>query len=772
MPTKNLLLTTVRGQAASRAVIAGGSRISTVADAQYLLQMEDERTVRDNIIVKRVGRDLQVFVDGVDEPNLTLENFYGEGVHAQLGNVDADGQIHAYALTNGPGSDGHPLLVDGESAALFLGGPALGVLPEISAPADHAAALPLWPYLLGAAAIGTAGVAYHRHMQDSDHDSAPAAADTTPPPLPTDWHADRSGIGGKAEAGCTVVIYYNGSKLTEVPVDDHGDWQVTLEDFPVAGPHTYSFTIEVIDKAGNSSGQTKPIEYIVPPWSGKAEIVQVIDHLGSVQGEIQPNGLTNDPRPQLMGRCSTGTVFVTIFDGATVLGTVRPHSDGTWTFTPPIDLGEGPHSLTTQAFGGVSGSGEPSVAWNFTLDTTPPALPTDWHADRSGIGGKAEAGCTVVIYYNGSKLTEVPVDDHGDWQVTLEDFPVAGPHTYSFTIEVIDKAGISSGQTKPIEYIVPPWSGKAEIVQVIDHLGSVQGEIEPNGLTNDPRPQLVGLCSTGTVFVTIYDGATVLGTVRPHSDGTWTFTPPIDLGEGPHSLTTTAFGGVSGSGEPSPAWTFTVDTTPPALATDWFVDNESGKGEAEAGSTVVAYHNGEKLTEVSVGDDGKWHYTLENPQPLSFGSHSFTVEVIDKAGNSSGLSTPIDLCIIPPATGREDNSAHSAIATGSNASSWDNGAINVSTLVPELAGNVTITAERTESANTQGDAGASFSRTLPASVALEDLLADSAHSLFPMGSNRSVGDHQDWSVRADAAYPSTVGTDLNALLLQVNASLV
>ena len=158
MPGKNLLLTTIHGQTASRAVIAGGGKVTAIADAQYLLQMSDERTARDNIIVKRAGDDLQIFIDGIDEPNLTLENFYGDETHAQLCNVDADGQIHAYLRTDGLGSDGHLLLADGESAPLFLGGPALGVMPEaIGATTDHAAAIPLWPYLAGAAAIGAAG---------------------------------------------------------------------------------------------------------------------------------------------------------------------------------------------------------------------------------------------------------------------------------------------------------------------------------------------------------------------------------------------------------------------------------------------------------------------------------------------------------------------------------------------------------------------------------------------------------------------------------------
>ncbi|WP_236199000.1 Ig-like domain-containing protein [Pseudomonas pseudonitroreducens] len=765
MPGKNLLLTTIHGQTASRAVIAGGGKVTAIADAQYLLQMSDERTARDNIIVKRAGDDLQIFIDGIDEPNLTLENFYGDEIHAQLCNVDADGQIHAYLRTDGLGSDGHLLLADGESAPLFLGDPALGVMPEaIGATTDHAAAIPLWPYLAGAAAIGAAGSAYHHHTQGSgNRHAAPSGSGTTPPALPTEWSADRWGASGKAEAGSTVVLYEGGTKWAEVEVDARGDWKLTRSD-PI-GPGTYSFTVEVIDKAGNSSGQTEPIEFVVPPWSGKADITQVIGHTDNLQGEIAPDGLTNDARPQLVGRCSTGTVFVSIYDGTTLLGATKALSDGTWSFTPDTDLSEGPHSLTTVAFGGWSGNGEPSPAWNFTVDTTPPALPTEWSADRYGVSGKAEADSTVVIYHNSTKWADVVADKNGDWHCTFEEY--SGPGTYSFTVEVIDKAGNSSGQTEPIEFVVPPWSGKADITQIIGHTDDLQGEITPDGLTNDARPQLVGRCSTGTVFVRIYDGTTLLGGTKALSDGTWSFTPDTDLSEGPHSLTTVAFGGWSGNGEPSPAWNFTVDTIPPALATDWFVDNRSGSGEAEPGSTVVAYHNGEKLIEVPVGADGKWHYTLDNQQPLGTGMHTFTVEVIDKAGNSSGLCAPLEVCVMPPPLDDDEHTLASSIAIGST-TDGSNYPINLSDLGPGWTGNITIAAERAKSTEANNDAGSPFSRSLPA---LQDLLTDGANNMFPMGS-KSASEQTDWSARADISYPSAISTELNAILLEANASLL
>lgn len=576
MPGKNLLLTTIHGQTASRAVIAGGGKVTAIADAQYLLQMSDERTARDNIIVKRAGDDLQIFIDGIDDPNLTLENFYGDETHAQLCNVDADGQIHAYLRTDGLGSDGHLLLADGESAPLFLGGPALGVMPEaIGATTDHAAAIPLWPYLAGAAAIGAAGSAYHHHTQGSGN-----------------RHAAPSGLG-----------------------------------------------------------------------------------------------------------------------------------------------------------------------------TTPPALPTEWSADRWGASGKAEAGSTVVLYEGGTKWAEVEVDARGDWKLTRSD-PI-GPGTYSFTVEVIDKAGNSSGQTEPIEFVVPPWSGKADITQVIGHTNDLQSEIAPDGLTNDARPQLLGRCSTGTVFVSIYDGTTLLGATKALSDGTWSFTPDTDLSEGPHSLTTVAFGGWSGNGEPSPAWNFTVDTIPPALATDWFVDNRSGSGEAEPGSTVVAYHNGEKLIEVPVGADGKWHYTLDNQQPLGTGMHTFTVEVIDKAGNSSGLCAPLEVCVMSPPFDDDEHTPASSIAIGST-TDGSNYPINLSDLGPGWTGNITIAAERAKSTEANNDAGSPFSRSLPA---LQDLLTDGANNMFPMGS-RSASEQTDWSARADTSYPSAISTELNAILLEANASLL
>ncbi|MDT4872236.1 Bacterial Ig domain protein [compost metagenome] len=94
---------------------------------------------------------------------------------------------------------------------------------------------------------------------------------------------------GKAEPGSTVNVYDDGMLLGSALVDANGDWSFTPS-MPLAqGPH--ALTTEVVDPAGNSSGQGEPLNLIVDRIPGKLEINTLMDDQGAVQGRPgQPQG--------------------------------------------------------------------------------------------------------------------------------------------------------------------------------------------------------------------------------------------------------------------------------------------------------------------------------------------------------------------------------------------------------------------------------------------------------------------------------------------------
>ncbi|MBK4227653.1 hypothetical protein JJP52_23735, partial [Enterobacter hormaechei] len=100
--------------------------------------------------------------------------------------------------------------------------------------------------------------------------------------------------------------------------------------------------------------------------------------------------------------------------------------------------------------------------------------------------------------------------------------------------------------------------GKVEITGVTDDAGSVTGSLSQNAVTDDTRPQISGTAKAGST-VTIMDGSNVLGTTTAGADGTWSFTPSVDLGRGEHTFTATAKDPM-GNESASSSWTVTIDT--------------------------------------------------------------------------------------------------------------------------------------------------------------------------------------------------------------------
>ncbi|MGC4008031.1 MAG: Ig-like domain-containing protein [Pseudomonas sp.] len=271
--------------------------------------------------------------------------------------------------------------------------------------------------------------------------------------------------------------------------------------------------------------------------------------------------------------------------------------------------------------------------------------------NKPTFSGDAEPNGKVIIYDNGAKIGEADVDDKGKWEFTPTTPLADGDH--AFTTEVLDQAGNSSGQGDKLDVIVDTSKVGVQITHVIDDVGSITGDIAPNGVTDDKRPEIQGTSKPGSI-VKIYDGSVELGSTTVDSKGNWTFTPKADLADGAHSIQAIATDKAGQVSTPA-KFDFTVDTTAPTKPTIEQVYDDVGSiqgpvanggvtddstptpsGKAEAGSTVTIYDNGAKLGSTTAGADGKWSFTPTTP--LSEGEQKFTVDATDKAGNTSPKS--------------------------------------------------------------------------------------------------------------------------------------
>ncbi|MDI9221142.1 Ig-like domain-containing protein [Pantoea sp. EA-12] len=487
-------------------------------------------------------------------------------------------------------------------------------------------------------------------------------------------------LSGTAEPGSTVTVLDGTTVLGSATVASNGSWTFTPSTPLAAGDH--SLTTTVTDAAGNqgpaSDALTFTIDTTPPPVA--ADIVLSNDQSGTPVAIT--NGATNDTTPVLSGTAEVGST-VTVLDGDTVLGTALVDGDGNWTFTSPA-LSQGEHSLTTTVTNPIGNVSDPSAPVTFTVDTQAPDTATGLQfSNDSGtpiasggstndttptLGGSAEAGSVVTVRDGNTILGSAAVDEDGIWTFTPATPLSEGSH--SLTVTVTDPAGNVSAPTSAVVVIVdttaPDVAGN---LQLSNDNGGTSVPIANEGATNDTTPRLTGTADAGSV-VTIYDGNTAIGSVSVGSNGSWSFNTPT-LTEGGHSLTTTVTDAAGNIGPASPAIAFTVDLTPPAVATNVVLNNDAGStpsaiasgsatndttpvlsGTAEVGSTITVRDGTTVLGTAIAGVGGAWSFTTP---ALSQGVHSLTATVTDTAGNTGSPTTAINFTVDTqapnPATG-------------------------------------------------------------------------------------------------------------------------
>ncbi|HDT4958087.1 TPA: Ig-like domain repeat protein [Enterobacter kobei] len=486
-------------------------------------------------------------------------------------------------------------------------------------------------------------------------------------------------IRGTAEPGSTVIIYHDGKEIGRAPVDEAGNWVFTPE--PALAEGTYNLTAAAMDEAGNIGLPSEPFSFevdltppVTPGTGGSGGIDAVFDNVDPRTGNIEDGGHTDDTTPTLSGGGQTPGDIVIIRDGEEVLGSAKVGEDGSWEFTTP-ELGEGRHDFDIIVQDPAGNQSEPSEDYTIIIDKTPPAKPVltevfDGTGDDTGalsagdvtddshpdFKGTAEPGSVVYIYSNGNPLGSAQVNERGEWTFTPE-LPLAvGPH--DITVKAVDEAGNESEATDPFSFELIAGGAPAEpvITHLEDDVGSLTGKLAPNGTTDDKRPDIVGTGAPGSTIVIRLDGREI-GTATVDGDGNWTFPMTEDLAEGLNNLTATARD-AAGNESSETSFPINLDSTAPGSATDVVIEDNVGaiqdpiidgtvtddntptlRGKAEPGTTVIVRDGDKIIGTAPVDDAGNW--TLTSPV-LEDGTHSFTTEVVDDAGNSSGISDPVD----------------------------------------------------------------------------------------------------------------------------------
>ncbi|WP_230949076.1 Ig-like domain-containing protein, partial [Burkholderia diffusa] len=383
-----------------------------------------------------------------------------------------------------------------------------------------------------------------------------------------------------------------------------------------------------------SAGNTSPSASVTVTGDTTAPAAPIIgtvtDDVGSIVGLLTTGATTDDTTPTLAGTAEAGST-VSVYDGTTLLGTTTTDASGNWTFTPNARLGEGAHAITVTATDTAGNVSAPSTAFDLTIDTTAPALPTVNATDGMSLSGTAEAGATVNIDTNGDGAPDATVtaDPSGAWTYTPST-PLPAGTVIGVT------ATDAAGNTSPSASVTVRGDTTAPaapiIVSVTDDAGAIVGALASGGSTDDATPTLSGTAEAGST-VSVYDGTALLGTTTVDASGNWTFTPATGLGEGAHAITVTATDTAGNVSAPSAAFDLTIDTTAPVVPTVNATDGTSLSGTAEAGATVNIDTNGDGAPDATVTADpsGAWTYTPSTPLPAGT---VIGVTATDAAGNT------------------------------------------------------------------------------------------------------------------------------------------
>ncbi|WP_425272375.1 Ig-like domain-containing protein, partial [Serratia oryzae] len=449
-----------------------------------------------------------------------------------------------------------------------------------------------------------------------------------------------SGTG--AEAGNTITVYNGSTAIGTAIVQADGTWSLKPT-LPLADG-LVTLTAKETDAVGNTTAASPAYAFTVSTQAPAAPVIgSVEDDAAPHTGALQKDAITNDNTPILKGTALPGGI-VTVYDNGTAIGSVKADENGNWRFTPETALKDGSHSLTASVMDSIGQVSPTTGGFGIVIDTQPPAPATglvvsdNFGAEQGPLtagsttddntptfSGKAEAGSVITVLDNGKAIGSTTADDNGNWSLTTSTPLDNGAH--DFTTTVTDKAGNTSAEGEHLAVTVDVVPGQVQLNGLADDKGDIQGAIVQDGVTDDTRPTLSGTAKAGSV-VTVSDGETVLGSVTAKADGSWSFTPTADLGQGDHTLSATAkdpAGNTSSSG----SWAFTVDSVAPnapfidaaaddvgsvqpqAMASGAATDDPTPtlSGRAEANSLVMVSDQNGLLGSAQTNELGQWRFT-------------------------------------------------------------------------------------------------------------------------------------------------------------------
>ncbi|MGX7005612.1 Ig-like domain-containing protein [Caballeronia sp. KNU42] len=463
-------------------------------------------------------------------------------------------------------------------------------------------------------------------------------------------------INGTGVAGDVIKVYDNGTEIGSTTVGGDGKWSFTPSTDLSNGTH--SITVVDVNAAGTPSAASGAISVVIAAGTPATPAAPSLTDDNA--NAIPAGSATYDAHPHINGTGVAGDI-IKVYDGSTLLGSVKVAGNGTWTFTPTTDLSAGSHSInvTETNAAGTSSAHSASTAFSVNPSLALPVITSIVDSVGPIQGNIAQGGVTddprPVFHGTGVPGDVVTVGDN--WNNFLGSVVVnaLGQWTFQSATNLSNGAHSVVAMGKLVSGWSPVWSFTVDTTTpatpAAPLLTDDNGATIPAGsTTNEGHPHISGTGKAGDI-ITVYDGSTVLGSTTVGSNGQWTFTPSSDLSKGSHSInvTETNLAGTQSAHSASVSFTYAVVTAPTETVVITNLIDHTGGGNVPsggstkdtspgvqgtlssgllAGETVVIYRDGVKVGNATVSGTG---WTFQD-SGLAVGSHYYEARVESSAG--------------------------------------------------------------------------------------------------------------------------------------------
>jgi len=502
-------------------------------------------------------------------------------------------------------------------------------------------------------------------------------------------------FNGTTEAGATVTLFVGAKQVGTTTANGAGNWSITSSAL-ADGQHV--FTVIATDKAGNAGASSGNLSVIIDTTAPAAPTVLDLA-AASDTGASDSDNVTGDSTPTITGKTEANAT-IELFSGATKIGSAKADGAGVWSITTSA-LSDGAHTLTATATDLAGNTGAASSALAITVDTIAPAAPSapnmtvgsDSGASNTDdvtnvampvFNGTAEAGATVELFDGATKVGSAKADGTGKWTIKSS---ALLDGTRTVTAKATDLAGNVSAASAGLVVTIDTTAPAAPTVPDLA-AGSDTGVSDTDNVTNDTTPSFNGTAEANAT-VTLFKGATILGSAKADGGGAWTITLP-EIASGVHLITAQATDLAGNVSAKSAELSVTIDTTAPTTpstpdllaASDTGVSNTDNitkdttptfTGTSDPNSIIKLFNGAIEVASVMSDGAGAWTVTTGD---LAVGTHAITAQAMDAAGNTSGASSALSITIDTKAAAPSKLDLAAASDTG--ASDSDN-ITNVST---------------------------------------------------------------------------------------------